>query len=79
MQINLNVPVRLLLRLLRTLENIRDDYRTVHHRDLNLNPPVVDPDDGKVFYQSDQKLYEDELRERVRRAVESGDLDSLLS
>jgi hypothetical protein len=73
-QVNINIPIRLLIRLVRTLENIRDDYRAVHQRELAAARRTDDPGDrGKFFYQSDQELYQEELKRKVADEIRSGD------
>lgn len=79
MQINLNLPLALMTRFIRTLEDIRNDYRDVHAAELRQAREARDaaPDAGKFFYQSDRKLYEEELKARVERAAASGDYSLL--
>lgn len=75
MQINLNVPVRLLVRMLRALEKIANDYGTVHTTELRAAQAKAEarPDKGTFYYQSDAKLYESELKDKIGRAAATGD------
>jgi len=75
MQININVPVRLFLRIVRALETVAKDYGTVHRTELIAARAKEEarPNKGAFFVQSDAKLYEAELKDKIKRGVATGE------
>ncbi len=73
MNITINVPVRVFVRVLRALEKIAANYETVHAKEIaaaHWNHNAVKA--GTTFYQDDRAIYEAELEAKVREAAETG-------
>lgn len=70
MQININVPIRLLIQIQRTIKQFADDYHDLHKAELEfIRQPKVDTKELKSYYQSDRKLFTEQERERIEEAV----------
>ena len=76
MNININVPLKLFERLITAIEQLAQDYRTVHANTLYaqeyLDKPV-DKSVGRTYYQSDDEIYKEEQEEKRRRLLEYGE------
>lgn len=68
MTINLNVPIRLLIRILRALERISHNYELVHQHEIAAASydHHLDKKVGRTFYQNDEALYQEEIEAKVR-------------
>lgn len=72
MNITLNIPVRLMVRLLRAVERIANDYATVHASELSAARTPPSPGDrGRVWQQSDRALWEAERKEKQGEMYEA--------
>lgn len=71
MTININLPIRLLIRIQRTIKQFADDYHDLHREQLELirQQPTVDKEKLKSYYQSDRQLFNEQERERIEEAV----------
>jgi hypothetical protein len=71
MQININIPIRLLIQIQRTIKQLADDYHDLHREQLELirQQTTVDKEKMKSYYQSDRKLYEEERKREIEEAV----------
>ena len=71
MQININVPIRLLIQIQRTIKQFVDDYHDLHREQLEQirQQPTVDKEKLKSYYQSDRRLFEDERKREIEEAV----------
>lgn len=75
MNINFNISPSLLKRLVEAIESLAANYATVHSATIAAvdASKSVDRGVGKVYYQDDRKIYEEELDEKRRRAIEYGE------
>ncbi len=65
MNININIPIRLVVRATRALERLAEDFADVHRVELTAARTTPPADDrGKVWVQSDQAVYQAELIEK---------------
>jgi len=64
--VNLNFPVRLVIRLLRAVEKLASDYATVHAETLQAARTLPSKEKGEMWYQSDRELYEEELKAKAK-------------
>lgn len=77
MVINLNVPVKLFQALTDAIVQLTSDYRAVHHEEVEYYRRLKEREQqgttkGSIFYQSDRKLHEDEVKQRLKREFETG-------
>lgn len=68
MVINLTVSPKLILRLIRSVEQFAADYRRVHATELQDAPPL-DSNVGKFYYADDRKLWEAEHSDQGTEVV----------
>lgn len=70
MNINIILPLRLMIRLVRAVEKLASDYATVHALELNTfqYKPKQGEKIGHTYYQDDKKIYEAEVQEKLRTA-----------
>lgn len=75
MTINLNIPIKLMIRFVRAIEQLAHDYRLVHSDVIERErlSKVVDKSVGRTYYQDDRAIYDEEQKEKVRRALEYGE------
>lgn len=71
MNINFNISPSLVRRLVKALESLAADYRTVHAQQLDA-AKHLDKKAGRTYYQSDEEIYKEELKEKQRQAYEYG-------
>lgn len=65
MNINLSVSPKLIERLVAAVEQLAADYADVHREELELVRRPPSNEKGRVFYQSDRELYEQEVKEKL--------------
>ena len=75
MTINFNISPALFKRLVEAIESLATNYEKVHSLTLAAIDSVksVDKSVGRTYYQSDAAIFEDELKEKQRKAIEYGD------
>lgn len=66
MNINLNVPMTMMTRLIEAVEQLAADYATVHQAALDAARHDIPVGKGRVFYQSDKQYFEDELKAKEK-------------
>lgn len=72
MNINFNISPSLVRRLVKALESLATDYKTVHAQQLDA-AKHLDKKAGRTYYQSDEEIYKQEQKEKLQSMIDFGE------